>query len=156
MTLYDNLLIECDENDIEVYEMKMSTKGLYSDNVIWINKSITGIAKRGCVLAEELGHHYTSVGNILNQSKMNNIKQEKRARSWAYEKVIPLNKFIEAHKNLISSKFELAEFLSVTEDFLDEALERYKEKYGLFVEFKGFTIRFEPLAVFEWFEYKNF
>lgn len=146
---YSRLLNEAD-NHVYIYEDSLhpKVKGLQADNVIWLNKSLSEHEKY-CVLAEELGHYFTSYGDITDQSKLTNRKQEKRARSWAYKKAIPLNKFIEAHKNLISSKFELAEFLSVTEDFLEDALDRYIEKYGVCVEYKNYIIRFDPLGVTE-------
>ncbi|WP_431811962.1 hypothetical protein [Lysinibacillus sp. FW12] len=44
MHLYDALLMECDNLDIEVYEKDhMKNKSLYGDNVIWINKLLPSI-----------------------------------------------------------------------------------------------------------------
>lgn len=73
MTGYEKLIAECDELVIE--ERPMKSSGLYSDGCIWINKNMTTTEKR-CVLAEELGHHYTTVGDILDQSDIGNRKQE--------------------------------------------------------------------------------
>lgn len=75
-----------------------------------------------------------------------------RARNWAYKKLVPLNKIIQAHKAGIKNRYELAEFLNVTEKFLDEALKRYIEEYGLYKEVNGLTICFQPLGVIEMFE----
>lgn len=149
---YEGLLQEIDQH-LYVYEQKLPNKikGLQGDNVIWINKALSNTEKY-CILAEELGHYHTSYGNITDQSKLTNRKQEKRARSWAYEETIPLSKIVQAHKARVKDKHELAEFLEVTEDFLEDALDRYKEKYGIFVEHEGHTICFEPLGVMEWFE----
>ena len=41
-------------------------------------------------LAEELGHHYTTVGDILDQTNVSNRKQERLARVWAYNRRIGL------------------------------------------------------------------
>ncbi|KYG88831.1 hypothetical protein A0U40_14100 [[Bacillus] sp. KCTC 13219] len=154
MYLYDNLLRECDNLEIEVYERKgMKNKGLYSDNVIWINKWIPSIVEKRCVLAEELGHYHTTVGNILDQTNIINRKQELKARGWAYEKLIPLSNIILAHKSHIINRYELAEFLNVTEEFLEAALDWYKSKYGLCVTIDNFTIYFEPLGVLEMFDW---
>jgi Zn-dependent peptidase ImmA (M78 family) len=152
--VYDNLLSEIEGQAIEVHEKKMSPriKGLYGNNVIWINKNIPTTAEKGCILAEELGHHHTSTGNILDQRLLENRKQENRARNWAYEKLVPMTSFIDAHKQGIRNRHELAEFLEVTEDFLDLAIKRYKEKYGLMVQIGKCTICFEPLGVLELFE----
>ncbi|XOT29516.1 ImmA/IrrE family metallo-endopeptidase [Bacillus subtilis subsp. subtilis] len=126
-------------------------KGLYSDGIVWINKKLSNTEKRE-VLAEELGHHFTTAGQILDQSTIQNRKQELRARNWAYKKLVPLNKIIQAHKAGIKNRYELAEFLNVTEKFLDEALKRYIEEYGYFKEVNGLTICFQPLGVIEMFE----
>ena len=44
----------------------------------------------------------------------------------------------------------MAEYLEVTEQFLREALERYRQKYGIYTCVDNFIIYFEPyLAVVE-------
>ena len=152
---YENLLREAEQHGIDIYEKPMNPgiKGLYSDNIIWINHCIPTMVERACILAEELGHYHTSVGNIIDPTDIRNRKQEQRARTWAYEKLIPLSAFVEAHRQGIRNRYELAEYLGVTEDFLESALQRYKEKYGLFVAVDGLTIRLEPLGVIEFFDF---
>lgn len=58
-------------DDLNIVEMDLSEvsglKGLYVNGHIAINAKMSDIEK-ACVLAEELGHHYTTYGNILNQS----------------------------------------------------------------------------------------
>jgi len=146
---YEHLLTEAFQHDVEVHEKNMSLriKGLYSDNVIFINKLISTNTEKACVLAEELGHHHTSSGDILDQTKLINKKQEKRARNWAYKRLIPLSKFICAYKAGVRNRYELAEYLGVTEMFLEETLERYKEEYGLYKTIEEYTVYFEPLGV---------
>ncbi|WP_419892847.1 ImmA/IrrE family metallo-endopeptidase [Oceanobacillus kimchii] len=151
---YEGLLDEAYKLGIFVQEepIKGKLKGLYSDNVIWIDKNLDNTKEKYCIMAEEMGHYHTSSGDILNQSKLSNRKQEVRARSWAYEEAVPLQKIVEAHKEFIRNKFELANFLDVTEEFLDQAILRYKEKYGDTVNLESYTICFEPLGVIEWFD----
>lgn len=154
MHLYDELLIECDNLDVEVYEMEdMKSKGLYADNIIWINKLLPSIIEKYCILTEEIGHHHTTAGDILDLTSIENRKQELRARSWAYERLFPLSKIIQAHNLHITNHFELADYLDVTEDFLEAALDWYKSKYGLYVSIDNFTICFEPLGVIEMFDW---
>lgn len=152
--MYEKLLREAEQQGVDIYEKPMPStfKGLYKDSVIWINKDIPTRTEKACVLAEEIGHHYTTVGNILDQRKLNNRKQEKFARQWAYEKLVPLSKIVQAHHVCVKNRYELAEFCGVTEQFLDDALKRYREKYGLFAKVDGYTICFEPLGVIEMFE----
>jgi Zn-dependent peptidase ImmA (M78 family) len=100
------LLNEAEKECIEVVSLpfKGNLKGLYYDKVIALNKNLETTAEKCCVLAEELGHYYTSAGNILDQSKIENRKQERRARTWAYQKLVPLDKLVLAYKEGIRTK----------------------------------------------------
>ncbi|MBP3037947.1 ImmA/IrrE family metallo-endopeptidase [Bacillaceae bacterium Marseille-Q3522] len=151
---YEKLLKEAASLGVQVYEKNLrgQIKGLYSDNVIWLNKSLSTNTDKYCTLAEELGHYHTSAGDILDQNSITNRKQEKRARNWAYKKLVPLNKIVQAHKQHVKNNYELAEFLGVTEQFLEEALERYRGKFGDTVSYGGYVICFNPLGVVDWFE----
>ncbi|CAI6265001.1 MULTISPECIES: ImmA/IrrE family metallo-endopeptidase [Bacillus subtilis group] len=149
---YENLLIESEKAAVSVYEKKLSRgiKGLYADGIVWINKKLSNTEKK-VILAEELGHHYTTAGHILDQTTVQNRKQELRARNWAYKKLVPLNKIVQAHKSGVKNRYELAEFLNVTEKFLDEAIKRYTEEYGVFKKVGEVTLCFQPLGVIELF-----
>ena len=123
--------------------------GLYVDGSVALKSGMTN-TKTADTLAEELGHHYTTVGNILNQTNTAARKQERAARMWAYDKRIGLSGIIQGFRQHCRSRYELAECLGVTEEFLQEAIECYKAKYGHIVELDGYIILFEPtLAVME-------
>lgn len=148
---YDELLKEAKQHGIDIYELPLTSriKGLYCDKVIAISKFVSSTAEKACILAEELGHYHTSSGDILDQKDIRNRKQERRAREWAYERLVPLSAFIQAHKQGIRNRYELAEFLGVTEEFLNAAITYYQEKHGLSVKIGNFTIQFDPLGVVE-------
>lgn len=151
--LYEELLIEAGNEGISVYERDIGKlKGLYIDGNIALSPSIRSYAEKACILAEELGHHHTTCGNIMDQSRVENRKQERRARAWAYEKLVSLRGLIHASKHGIRNRHELAEFLGVTESFIEEAISYYKDKYGLFYEIGNYIIYFEPLGVFKIFK----
>lgn len=152
--MYEQLLIEADQLDIITREKPMPhrLKGLYSDNVIFINRNVYSNVERACILAEEIGHYYTSYGDILDQKSLTNKKQELAARRWAYMRLVPLSKIVQANKAGVRNRYELAQYLGITEEFLEAALKRYKEKYGVFTTIENYTIYFEPLAVLEMFE----
>lgn len=156
--MYEQLLDYAHMKNVDVYEgyMPKRIKGLYSNRVIKINKRLNTTAEKASVLAEELGHYHTTSGNILDQTLLINRKQELKARSWAYEKAVPISKIIDAHRLNITNLFELASYLGVTESFLEEALSRYKDKHGLSTMIDNYSICFEPLGVIEWFDHKNF
>lgn len=148
--VYEQLLMEVENNGIEVKETPFSSariKGLYVDNTITINSQLETSVEKTCILAEEIGHHYTSYGNILDQSKVENRKQEHRARAYAYEKLVRPEKLIDAFEYGVKNRFELAEYFNVTEQFVEEAVAYYKTKYWPYYKFGGYYITFEPLAV---------
>lgn len=147
--MYEALLDEIEENNIELIEMPLNgeIKGLYADNVIAINKSIQTTAEKACVLAEELGHYHTSHGDILCQKDTTNRKQEHIAKGWAYERVAEITRIVNALLYGVRNKYELAEYLNVTEKLLDDALEYYKVKYGVCYMIGCYVLYFEPLGV---------
>jgi len=118
-------------------------KGLYVDGCIAIEKTLTSTEK-GCVLAEEIGHHLTTVGDILDQKISGNRKQEHKARMVAHELQIRLDGIVGAYETGCHNAFEIAEYLNVTEDFLQEALVSYRNKYGLCIKQGEYLIYFEP------------
>ena len=153
MTPLEILEQQAYDEGVNVIEMDMSgtrIKGLYCDSNIALDKNIETSAEKACVLAEELGHHYTTVGNILDQSDASNRKQECQGRLWAYNSRIGLLGLISAYKAGCQSAYEAAEFLGVAENFLREAIERYRGKYGVRVMVDNYIVYFEPcVAVLE-------
>jgi hypothetical protein len=150
---YEALLREAHKHGIYVIEKRMPPriKGLYADRVIFLNKEQSIISK-ACVIAEEIAHYHTSVGDILDQSDIRNRKQELRARQWAYQCMIPLDRIVQAHHSRISGRYDLADYLGVTEEFLQAAIDRYTAKYGLSVWADDHHIvLFDPLGVIELF-----
>lgn len=144
---YEELLQESLEQNLIVKEMDLpGYKGRIYKNRVAIRKNMT-TAEKSCVLAEELGHHHTTVGNILDQTDVSNCKQEHLARLWAYNKQIGLSGIIQGYRAHCRSRYDLAEYLEVSEDFLQEALEYYREKYGVYAELDGYVIYFEPCLI---------
>lgn len=142
------------EMGLSIYDRTMpyKMKGLYADGHIWINRSISTLTEKGCILAEEIGHHITSHGNILDLRDIKNRKQELRARQWAYEMIIPLSSLVQAHHARVKGRYELAEYLGVTEEFLQNSIDRYFDKYGKYTTVDNYIIYFEPLGIVEMFE----
>ena len=144
---YEDLLMETENEGISVDEnfyFESNLKGLYIDKNIALASSLKTSNEKTCVLAEELGHYHTTVGNILDQRKAENRKQELHARAWAYNKMIGLDGIIKAYEHNCHSLHETAEFLNVTEDFLRDALKYYKSKYGECTTIDNYIIYFEP------------
>lgn len=124
-------------------------KGLYFDNTILLSKEINNLDEKKCILCEELGHHYTSYGNILDQDNHFNKAQEIRARRWAYKQLVTIEKLIDAFLAGIRNIYQMSNYLEVTEEFLKEAIKYYKQRYGIYHHHRNFIIKFEPFRVLE-------
>ncbi len=145
---YEQLLTTADQNGLLVKEKALSDHdGLIKGNRIAIRKDIETQKEKSCVLAEEIGHDRTSYGDILNQSDIMNRKQEYRARFYGYNLKIGLTGLIRAYEAGCRNLYEMAEFLDATEEYLREAIQCYRSKYGICVDVDNYIIYFEPFAV---------
>lgn len=148
MTNYEKLLKKCDKQGIKVKEVDFNTKkklGYWNGNKILLNSNNTDKEKY-CILAEELGHLKTTYGNITTDSKnINNIKQEFKARRWGHKHIVSLESLIEAFENNCTNIFDIAEYLDVTDNYLNECLNDYKQEYGTTpCRVNNYSIFFEP------------
>lgn len=148
---YEVLLNTADQAGLTVKEKPLSeSDGLIKGNRIAIRKDIPTQAEKSCVLVEELGHYFTSAGNILDQTDTVNRRQEYRARLYGYNLKIGLTGIISAHTAGCRNLYEMADYLDVTEEYLKEALDCYQSKYGEYVKVDNYMIYFIPtLAVLE-------
>lgn len=148
---YEELLIEADQAGLIVKEKPLLiSDGRIKGTRIAIRQDIPTLTKKADVLAEELGHYYTATGDILNQINIANRKQERAGRLWAYNKRIGLTGIINGYRAHCQNRPELAEYLEVSEEFLQEALDCYRDKYGTYATVDNYIIIFEPsLSVME-------
>ncbi len=148
---YEALLDEAQQDGLIVKEKPLKyNNGRIKGKRIAIRKDIETSTEKACVLAEELGHHHTSVGNIIDMGNASNRKQERQARIWGYNKLIGLNGIINAFRAGCQSRHEMADLLDVTEEYLQECIDCYKDKYGVYTEVDNYIIYFIPnLAVME-------
>lgn len=143
---YEDLLKETDDEIIVKEKPLQSADGRIKNNRIAIRNDIPTVQK-ACVLAEELGHYHTTVGNIIDLQDIRNIKQERKARIWAYDKMIGLTGLIRAFEHGCHGRYEIAEYMEVTEEFLQDAIDYYQTKYGRFTTIDHYIIRFIPYLV---------
>ena len=145
---YEQLLAAADQEGLLIKEQPLTGHdGLIRGSRIAIRKDIETQVEKSCVLAEEIGHYRTSFGNILDQSKVESRKQEYRARLYGYNLKIGLAGLIRAYEARCRDRYEMAEYLDVTEEYLEEAIDCYKSKYGLYASVDNYIIYFEPFAV---------
>lgn len=143
MHTYEKMLIDASNNGFEIVEknFKSDAKGLCKGKKIGIRKDMSDTEKV-CVLAEELGHYYTSVGNILDQNNVNNKKQELVARRWATNILLCPADLIEACRAGNEYISDIAEYLGVTSEFLIDAINVFSAKYGPVYSDGEYEIRF--------------
>jgi Zn-dependent peptidase ImmA (M78 family) len=106
-------------------------RGMYWDPiiknpVIWLDKSLeynTRILR--CVMAEELGHHFTLDRDCLTRTYFNYrdrlavSRAEYRALRWAAKLLVPGDKLGQAIRDGIRERWELAEYFEVTEEMVE-------------------------------------
>ena len=76
------------------------------------------------LLAEELGHHFTTSGNLLDDcntysEELQKNKKEKNAKLWAADFLISDDEFVQALYNCISNIPDMAEYFNVTEEIIN-------------------------------------
>lgn len=133
MTKYEKTLDEASKLGLSVKEkeLKSNAGALICGNKIALNKKKSLTAnEKNWYLTEEIGHHRTGVGNIISQETVEDRKQERRGRIYAYNKCIGLTGIINAAKNHCVGSYEIAEYLEVPESRLLEAVEEYSQIYG--------------------------
>lgn len=153
MTTLERLEQKTYYNNIHLIDADLPIKGYYYSNVdynfssITINKCLNSTCERCCVLAEELGHHFTTPMNLFSACKTNQSKYEHCALAWAVNELVPLHRLVDGWKSGATDRWELAEYLDVTESFLHQALEIHRSKYGESTKYKNYIIRFNLLNI---------
>jgi hypothetical protein len=117
----------------EIYEQNLTIitadfsdlplKAVYCDGVIGVSCHIKSTAEKRCILDEEYCHHLYNYGNVLN-----NAKQEIYARNKSYERLVPLLALKKAEKEGLHELHEIAEYLEVTKEVLQNAIGYYQSK----------------------------
>lgn len=143
-----------DDNKIRLKECDLKKidpvlKGLYFDNVILLDHRIETSAELNSILAEEVGHYFTTTSNILDTKDLHKEKEEEKAHRWAVQHLITPFKLIDAFKEGVSNRFELAEYLDVTEDFIEDSIPLLKKLYGESIAINEYIIHFDPLWVYK-------
>ena len=108
--------------------MPQRIKGIYYEKSIVINKRLECNKEKKCI-AEELGHYFTTIGDILNLEIKSNKKQGNKSKNWAFKKLVPFDELVSAFQSGYVNVYELAEYFDVTEDFMKESILFYQRKY---------------------------
>ncbi|HBR29119.1 MAG TPA: hypothetical protein DD789_06730 [Firmicutes bacterium] len=128
-----------EQEQIFVYQTYLSGKvrGVYRRTtlgaVILLDQNISSRRELGCILAEELGHHFTSTYNICNYySHMDAIRinrEERIALIWAANTLIPDDDFVDMLSwDQPPTRFVMAEHFYVTERLVEIKFEHLYPK----------------------------
>lgn len=119
------------------HDMPSHLGGCCVGNYIAINANRSELEKYQ-VLQEEIAHYDTSAGDISDYSDHLNRKQEKKARSLAMERAVPLDSLIYCFKHDLWTSEEVADYLGVTPKYLWQAIENYRQKRGDVFKYQGY------------------
>ena len=143
---YNNLLEKTNAEGVSVVEIDLGTDtpcGKCIGDTIFINNRVTTNEKK-CVLAEELGHYHLTIGDITDLKSINNRKQELKARRYGYKLLIEPYDIVHTMKQGCSNKYELSDFLNISEEFFEELIEDFKKQYGMGVFVGNYYLQLEP------------
>ncbi|GKT04665.1 ImmA/IrrE family metallo-endopeptidase [Furfurilactobacillus entadae] len=119
------------------------TSALTFNTTVYLNPAMSEIHQVE-VLAEEIGHVETSVGNITDYSNPKNWQQELRARKRGYEIAVPIDELGRALSNDIDNIDSLAGYFGVSPEYTIAAIQYYVDKYGQTVETDNYLIELDP------------
>ena len=118
MNRYEKTLINNEHIVIkETNHLPKDMKGLYVDGLILLKDNLSDKEKLE-VLGEELAHHDITYGDILDTNELWKWKFEHKARRLGFEKIIPLQNIVQAYQSGVHNKYELSNYLDVSEGYV--------------------------------------
>ena len=107
-------------------------------------------------LCEELGHYFTTYGNLTCTrktylEKLNRDKKENSARSWAANFLISDRDFVNALNNCVVTYSDMAEYFNVTEEMVNikvKSIVSDEDKYNYIKNnFKSKEIQYQACSI---------
>ena len=123
-------IAEAENIAVEYKRFKSAINGMYlqmpdCQPVIFLSLKVhSDYRLHRCVLAEELGHHFTSSGERIAkkhhsmQDRLSIDKCEYKALRWAANQLVPENDLLDAITSGVEELWELAEEFDVTEEMM--------------------------------------
>lgn len=130
---YEGITIEWRDMH-HVQGIYLYTPGAYKPVIALSNTLHTQERKLRCVLAHELGHHFTTSGHYIiaanSTSSIYATKNENLATKWAVNLLIPTDIFLECIKNNMNA-YELCNYFYVLPEFIYVKSELVKNSKNL-------------------------
>ena len=114
--------------DIDYFELNNLTAVSIPGSIAINPKAVHNSKEEKVVLAHELGHQLRNAFYNISTSLETKERMEYRADRWAIKNLIPFPELLNALKNGITERWELAEHFNVTEDYIDKAHKLYEEE----------------------------
>ncbi|WP_313627549.1 ImmA/IrrE family metallo-endopeptidase [Enterococcus italicus] len=115
--------------------------GLYVDNHIYLNPRQSPQQLAGTI-AEEIGHHLTTVGDIIDQDTNLKRKQEQLARDIGATLVVSPADIINCYEYGCKTIDECVAYLNITRQVFDYAISYYARRFNGIKTENGYTIFF--------------
>lgn len=124
---------------VEKFNLEPPLKGIYicqseRPPIIGISNSIENLSEERSIMAEELGHHFTSAGDCLPKQFFNYAhrltidKAEYKALKWAANYLIPDKDLLKALRDGIYRPGEIAEFFCVNLQIATLRIDLFKKQ----------------------------
>lgn len=82
------------------------------------------------------------MGIIIDESIIDNAKQENLARRLTYERLLPLESIIRCYYDGLVYYHEVAEYLNIPEELLIDAVNYYKSTRGILFQYHNYLLVF--------------
>ncbi|MFS7001171.1 ImmA/IrrE family metallo-endopeptidase [Carnobacterium maltaromaticum] len=141
---YEDLLNEYSK-EVDIVETNLFEKvglyGVYRNGIIFLEHSLN-ITEKKAILIEEYNHFKKTVGIIIDESIIDNAKQENLARRLTYERLLPLESIIRCYYDGLVYYHEVAEYLNIPEELLIDAVNYYKSTRGILFQYHNYLLVF--------------
>ena len=129
-------------------------KGLYYDGVVYLNPNQSE-EELTSTIAEEIGHHLTSSGNIVLQNDLQARQQEQKARDVGNMLVVTLEDIVNCYNANLATSNECADYLNLKVSTFETAIEVYREKYPSGTWYQNYFLNFKETGQIQIKKYAN-
>ena len=115
--------------------------GLIIDDIVYLRPG-QSYEQLTQTVSEEIGHYLTSVGDISDTDKLENRKQEQKARDVGATLIVSPQDLLDCYKAGMVTYWECADFLEVSMEVLERAVNVYSRSCNGKLKYKHYTFYF--------------
>lgn len=142
LSQFELLILKAQSEGADVLELPLRTGAEYAkyvDKCIGINANLPDNIK--CeLMAEEIGHHRKTYGNITNKSDIRNLKLENIARREGFKILLKPSDFLVPLNHGARSLYEFAEHFNLSEKTLLNIIHDWKKIYGMGIQIGNYYL----------------